>query len=183
MVRVYFKSGPSLPQKWSEFTWSEFTGIRTDEWSAGPTLPYIVTNHATIIDNSGIYVISGYSTTGCITKVIRYKDDVWESMAPLEHGRQRHITVTSGNSIYAIGVKPVTSIESYNIKTNQWNTINTDVFNGIHKDNTVYDNNERLFYMYEDSNIYCISLDNYTNILKYSNIGIIDRVTSKFILM
>ena len=25
MVRVYFKSGPSLPQKWSEFTWSEFT--------------------------------------------------------------------------------------------------------------------------------------------------------------
>ena len=26
MVRVYFKSGPSLPQKWSEFTWYEFTG-------------------------------------------------------------------------------------------------------------------------------------------------------------
>ena len=26
MVRVFFKSGPSLLQKWSEFTWYEFTG-------------------------------------------------------------------------------------------------------------------------------------------------------------
>ena len=158
----------------------------TDEWSAGPTLPYMVGNHATVIDNSDIYVLSGYSTEQ-ITKVIRYKDDVWESMAPLELGRHRHIAVKSGNIMYAIGGKNggklVTNIESYNIHTNQWNTINTNIFNGITKDNTVYDNNECLFYKYEDSNIYCISLDNYTKILKYSNIKHIDIITSKFILI
>ena len=62
---------------------------RTDEWSEGPTLPYVVCNNATFIDNNEIYVISGFSSDGCITKVIRYKDDVWESVAPLEYHRQR----------------------------------------------------------------------------------------------
>ena len=147
----------------------------TDEWSVGPTLPYGVCNHATIIYNSDIYVIGGYKLdNGCITKVIRYKDDIWESMAPLENGRERHIAVKYGNIMYAIGGKnignTVTNIESYHIHTNQWNTINTYVFNDITKDNTVYDSNARLFYKYKDSNIYCISLDNYTSKLKYSNI-------------
>ena len=145
----------------------------TDTWSSGPTLPYIVCNHATVLDNNDIYVISG-SSDDFITNVIRYKGDVWESMAPLEYGRQRHIAVKSGNLIYAIGDtnggNTVTNIESYNIHTNQWDTINTDVFNDITKDNTVYDSNARLFYMYKDDNIYCISLDNYTSTLKYSNI-------------
>ena len=153
----------------------------TDEWSTGPTLPYVVSNHATFIDNSDIYVISGYSTK-LITKVICYKDDVWESVAPLEHGRQRHISVKYGNRIYAIGDKNG-YIESYNIHTNHWNTIKTNIFNDILNLNTVYDNNECLFYKYEDSNIYCISLDNYTKILKYSIIKHIDTITSKFILM
>ena len=145
----------------------------TDEWSSGPTLPCGICNHATVIYNSEIYVIGGHSTEQ-ITKVIRYKDDVWKSMAPLEYHRQRHIAVKYGNIIYAIGGKnrgkPITNIESYNIHTNQWHTINTDVFNDITKDNAVYDNNSPLFYMYKDSNIYCISLDNYTIKLKYSNI-------------
>ena len=159
----------------------------TDEWSAGPTLLYCVHNHATIIDDNDIYVISGFSSGGCITKVNLYKDDVWESTSPLEYGRQRHIAVISGNIIYAISGyksqgKLVKHIESYNNHTNQWNTINTDVFNGITKDNTVYDNNTCLFYKYEDSNIYCISLDNYTKKLKYSNIETNTHLT-KFILM
>ena len=158
----------------------------TDEWSAGPTLPYCVVKHATVIANNDIYVISGYSTK-LITKIIRYKDGVWESMAPLEHGRQRHISVKSGNIVYTIAGsncgKLITNIESYNTHTNQWHTINTDVFNGITKDNTVYDNNECLFYKYENSNIYCISLYNYTKILKYSNIKHINTTISKFIIM
>ena len=158
-----------------------------DTWSAGPTLPYVVSNHATVIDNRVIYVISGYSNK-CITTVIRYKDNVWETIAPLEYTRERHIAVKSGNLIYAIaGLNSdhtiTTNIESYNIHTNQWNTINTSVFNGINKDNTVYDNNSRLFYKYEDSNIYCISLDNYTKIFKYSNIKKYDDYKYKFILM
>ena len=146
----------------------------TDEWSVGPTLPCGVCNHATIIDDNDIYVIGGCSCDGYINKVICYKDDVWESMAPLENDRQRHIAVKSGNLMYAVGGykgqgELVTNIESYNIHTNQWNTINTDVFNDI-TDNTVYDSIASLFYMYKDSNIYCISLDNYTRKLKYSNI-------------
>ena len=108
-------------------------------------------------------------------------------MTPLEYNRRRHIAVKSGNLIYAIGGesshKIYPNIESYNIHTNQWNTITTDVFNGISKDNTVYDNNTCLFYKYEHSNIYCISLDNYTKILKYSNIGLVKPKSSTFILM
>ena len=159
----------------------------TYEWSAGPTLPYVISNHAIIVDTNDIYVISGYSINSCITKVMRYKDGVWKSMAPLENGRQRHIAVKYGNNIYAVGGKLgnklIRNIESYNIHTNQWHTINTDVFNDITKINTVYNNNDCLFYQYENSNIYCISLDNYTQILKYSNIKYIDTKISKFILM
>ena len=118
---------------------------------------------------------------------MRYKDGVWKSMAPLENGRQRHIAVKYDNNIYAVGGKLgnklIRNIESYNIHTNQWHTINTDVFNDITKINTVYNNNDCLFYQYENSNIYCISLDNYTHILKYSNIKYIDTKISKFILM
>ena len=157
-----------------------------DTWSAGPTLPYVVCNHATVVDNRDIYVISGFSITN-ITNVIRYKDNVWETIAHLEYNRCRHIAVKSGNLIYDIAGDTndnrYPNIDSYNIHTNQWNTITTDVFNGISKDNTVYDNNTCLFYMYEDSNIYCISLDNYTKILKYSNIKIYHDYTYKFILM
>ena len=157
-----------------------------DTWSEGPTLPYSVCNHATVVDNRDIYVISGFSNK-CITTVIRYKDNVWETMAPLEYNRCRHIAMKSGNIIYAIAGKTshkiYPNIESYNIQTNQWITIKTDVFNGINKGNTVYDNNEYLFYMYEHSNIYCISFENYTKILKYSNIGLFNCLISKFILM
>ena len=194
----------------------------TDTWSAGPTLPYVVTNHATVVDNNNIYVISGCSSYGCNTNVIRYKYDVWESMASLEYGIQRHIAVKYGNIIYAISGRyydddddddddddmedndnddddddddmedndnddddddDISNIESYNIQTNQWNTIQTDVFNGISKDDTVYDNNTHLFYKYKNRNIYCISLDNYTSKLKYSNIGLVNNITTKFILM
>ena len=121
-------------------------------------------------------------------------------MASLEYGIQRHIAVKYGNIIYAISYRydddddddddnddddddDISNIESYNIQTNQWNTIKTDVFNGISKDDTVYDNNTHLFYKYKNRNIYCISLDNYTSKLKYSNIGLVNIITTKFILM
>ena len=158
----------------------------TDTWSAGPTLPYVVSNHTTVIDNNDIYVICGFSSQ-CINKVIRYKDNVWKSRSPIKHGRQRHISCKHGNTIYSIGgrnqINPSSSIDSYNILTNQWHMFNTDVFNGINACNSVYDDNEHFFYMYKDKNIYCISLDNFTKTLKYPNVKLFNNDTCYLILM
>ena len=157
-----------------------------DKWAAGPTLPYVAVNHATVIDNTDIYVISGYSED-CIGKVIRYRDDVWEYVASLEYDREKHIAFKFGNIIYAISGntyrKQVPYIECYTILTGQWHTIKTDFFNGIDDLKTVYDNYARLFYMYDDNNIYCISLDNFTKTLAYSNIKPFDYTSSCLIMM
>ena len=155
-------------------------------WSEGPPLPYKVDNHATVMDNTDIYVISGFCTN-CITDVILYRDDEWQRVASLQSGRQVHIAFKRDNLIYAVGGKnfctSVPNIERYDILTNQWNTIKTDVFNGSNACNSVYDANDHLFYMYENTNIYCVSLDNFTKTLKYSNIEFINNMTSKFIMM
>ena len=160
--------------------------ISTDKWSEGPTLPYIVCNHTTVIDYNDIYVISGYSYR-CINKVIRYKNNVWKSRAHIKYGRQRHISCKHGNTIYSIGGMNQSdtchNIDSYNILTNQWNIIKTDIFDGIISSNSIYDNNEHFFYMYKDTNIYCISLDNFTKTLKYSNVKLLNSKSCFLILM
>ena len=147
--------------------------INTDSWSAGKSLPYGVDSHATVVVDEDIYVIGG-DTGGCyINKVIHYRGGEWNTLAPVLHARCRHAALVRDSCIYVYGgngyggvLKP----ECYNITTNVWTSLNTDIFNDVRLYNSVYD--ESVIYMYSKNNIYSICLDNNDRALLYSDVNI-----------
>ena len=145
--------------------------INTDSWSAGKSLPYGVGCHATVVVDEDIYVIGGVTGSGVTNEVIRYRGGEWHTLAPLLHVRCWHAALVRDNCIYVYGsyggvVKP----ECYNITTNLWTSLNTDIFNDVRLSNSVYD--ESVIYMYSNNNIYSICLDNNDKILLYSDVNI-----------
>ena len=143
--------------------------INTDSWSAGKSVPYGVGDHATVVVDEDIYVIGGI-TGSCDTTntVIRYRGGKWHTLAPLLHARHWHAALVRDNCIYVYGggLKP----ECYNITTNVWTSLNTDIFNDVTLFNSVYD--ESVIYMYSNNNIYSICLDNNDKTLLYSDVNI-----------
>ena len=146
--------------------------INTDSWSAGKSLPYGVGCHATVVVDEDIYVIGGVTDSGDTNTVIRYRGGKWHTLAPLLHVRHCHAALVRDNCIYVYGgddcgvVKP----ECYNITTNVWTSLNTDIFNDVRLSNSVYD--ESVIYMYSNNNIYSICLDNNDKTLLYSDVNI-----------
>ena len=149
--------------------------INTDSWSAGKSVPYGVGHHATVVVDEDIYVIGGYTGSGATTNtVIRYRGGKWHTLAPLLHEIHWHAALVRDNCIYVYGgyyggvVKP----ECYNITTNVWTSLNTDIFNDVRLSNSAYD--ESVIYMYSKNNIYSICLDNNDKTLLYSDVNISD---------
>ena len=145
--------------------------INTDSWSAGKSLPYGVRLHATVVVDEDIYVIGGYTDGGYTNKVIRYRGGEWYTLAPLLHSRCDNAALVRDNCIYVYsnyggGLNP----ECYNITTNVWTSLNTDIFNDVRSFNSVYD--ESVIYMYSNDNIYSICLDNNDKTLLYSDVNI-----------
>ena len=145
--------------------------INTDSWSEVKSLPYGVRYHATVVVDEDIYVICGY-TDGCvINKVIRYRGEEWNTLAPLLHARYDHAALVRDNCIYVYGSYYVdVKSECYNITTNVWTSLNTDIFNDVRSYNSVYD--ESVIYMNSYNNIYSICLDNNDKTLLYSGVNI-----------
>ena len=148
--------------------------INTDSWSAGKSLPYGVSSHATVVVYEDIYVIGGLTGSGGVTdKVIRYRDGEWHTLAPLLHARYYHAALVRDNCIYVYGGTGVVhNPECYNITINVWTSLNTDIFNDVTLYNSVYD--ESVIYMYSNNNIYSICLDNNDKTLLYSDVNISD---------
>ena len=146
--------------------------INTDSWSAGKSLPYGVCYHATVVVDEDIYVIGGDNDSCATNTVIRYRGGKWHTLAPLLHVRCCHAALVRDNCIYVYGsyggvvLKP----ECYNITTNVWTSLNTDIFNDVRSSNSVYD--ESVIYMYSNNNIYSICLDNNDRTLLYSDVNI-----------
>ena len=141
--------------------------INTDSWSEGKSLPYGVRSHATVVVDEDIYVICGY-TDGCvINKVIRYRGEEWNTLAPLLPARGRHVALVRDNCIYVYGGNGGFKPDCYNIITNVWTSLNTDICNDVRLYNSVY--NEGVIYMYSNNNIYSIFLDINDRILLYSD--------------
>ena len=145
--------------------------INTDSWSAGKSLPYDVGGHATVVVDEDIYVIGGDTDSGVTNTVIRYRGGKWHTLAPLLHARHYHAALVRDNCIYVYGsnvggLKP----ECYNITTNVWTSLNTDIFNDVTSYNSVYD--ESVIYMNSNNNIYSICLYNNDKTLLYSDVNI-----------
>ena len=148
--------------------------IDTNSWSECKYLPYGVCSHATVVVDEDIYVIGGAIGIYCITNnVIRYRDGEWNTLAPLLHVRYGHVALVRDNCIYVYGdgygdgaLKP----ECYNITTNVWTSLKTDIFNDVILSNSVYD--ESVIYMYFNNNIYSICLYNNDKTLLYSDVNI-----------
>ena len=153
--------------------------INTDSWSVGKSLPYGVCYHATVVVDEDIYVIGGYTGSCDTNNVIRNRVGEWSILAPLSHDRRWHAALVRDNCIYVYGgdyyggyggaYKP----ECYNITTNVWTSLNTDIFNDVRLSNSVYD--ESVIYMYYNNNIYSICLDNNVRTLLYSDVNISDN--------
>ena len=147
--------------------------INTDSWSAGKSLPYGVYDHATVVVDEDIYVIGGDTGRGATNKVIRYRGGEWNTLAPLLHERHWHAALVRDNCIYVYGCNGcILKPECYNITTNVWTSLNTDIFNDVRSFNSVYD--ESVIYMYSNNNIYSICLDNNDRTLLYSAVNISD---------
>ena len=157
-----------------------------DEWSTGRRLPYSIANHATVIDDTGIYVIGGYNEKFC-TKVICFKHGVWEELAYIEYDRQRHLAITCDDIIFCIGGgnddHNFPYIERYDPITDQWHIIKTDVFEGMTVDNTVYSSKECVLYTIKGGDVYSTSLNTYSKTLKFSSIYEFNIMTSIFFRM
>ena len=159
--------------------------IRDNEWLNGQDLPYGIDEHATVIGKSDIIYVFG----GNCENLIKYKNGKWIQMKTMTYNKCNHIALQYDNFIYALSgyikdeADDVPISEYYNISTDIWCDINSKVFDGINKNNCVYDSYEYLLYAYIGKNIYCISMDNFTKSLRYSNIEKINTDVSKLILM
>ena len=148
--------------------------INSDSWSAGKSLPYGVRSHATVVVDEDIYVIGGLTGSCVINKVIRYRDGEWSTLAPLLYARYYHAALVRDNCIYVYGNggDGYVKSECYNITTNVWTSLNTDIFNDVGSYNSVYD--DSVIYMSSNNNIYSICLDNNDKTLLYSDVNISD---------
>ena len=147
--------------------------INTDSWSERKSLPYGVYDHADVVVDEDIYVIGGVTGGVRVTnKVIRYRGGEWHTLAPLLHERHLHSALVRGNCIYVYGGSQysVRKPECYNITTDVWTSLNTNIFNNVTLSTSVYD--ESIIYMNYNNNIYSICLDNNDRTLLYSGVNI-----------
>ena len=140
--------------------------VTNDSWSKGQSLPYDVSDHATVIDGDDMYVIGGVNSN----KTIRYRDCAWQTLSPLINNRHTHIAVLNNNCIYIFGGNRH-DIEYYNMSTDQWSVIDIEVYKSTKSYNSVININECLLYTHEDDNVYSISLDSKSKLLLYTNIS------------
>ena len=140
--------------------------IANDSWSKSLNLPYDICNHATVEDGNELYVIGGYN----VTDLRRYRNGTWQTLSPLLNSRQCHIAVLDGNCIYVYGGNGINS-ECYNISTDQWSIIDSDVYKSSKSYNSVIDIDNGVLYTHEDDNVYSISLDNNSKSLFCKNVS------------
>ena len=140
--------------------------IDKDVWTEFKSLPYIVRNHATITDGQDIYVLGGYNTN----KLLRYRNGEWIEMQPLYKNHSCHHAFLYNKQIFLYGNVGIPEV--YNISTDKWTTIDTNIFNDINSDNSVYSEYDRMFYMFSVNNIYSLSLENNTKTLLYENVSV-----------
>ena len=148
--------------------------IDNDTWSSVTCLPEGVMCHATVIVNGDIYVIGGAHTNSVTNKVIRYRDEVWETLAPLLDTRYGHIASVHDCCIYVYGGYDIpyfsNTCECYDIVTNVWTSIVTNLFNDVILSNSIFD--KHIIYLYHKNNMYTICLDNKTKKLLYTNVTV-----------
>ena len=152
--------------------------INTDSWSEGKYLPYGVDYHTTVVVDEDIYVIGGTTTKDRVSKsVIRYRGGEWNTLAPLLFEGQDYLALLRDNCIYVYGGFGILSMvrkpQCYNITTNVWTILHTDVlvwltFIDVRLSNSVY--NESEIYVCSDRDIYSICLKNKYRTLLYSDI-------------
>ena len=146
-----------------------------DSWSEGLSLPAPLVNHATVVYNEDVYVISGH-TNRETTQVLVYKHSKWVYVTPLSKGRQQHFAVLYNECIYAFTdcedtIKP----ECYDIKNEKWSTLETTLYDGINN-NCIYDAYNCIIYSKDKDNIYCVDMENKTNKLLYCNCENLDKL-------
>ena len=147
---------------------SKLYNIDKDAWTECTPLPSNVKGHATVIDGHDIYVIGGHLTD----KLIRYRNGEWTELQPLLHIHEKHNAYLYNKQIYVYGNKKIPEV--YNISTDSCTTIDTNIFNDILADNSVYSESDRMFYMCFNNNIYTLSVENNLKTLLYENISVIN---------
>ena len=162
--------------------------INSNDWLEGPTLPKEMSEHTTIIDNNDIIYVFGGFTNTFVKNLLRYKNGIWEEMKSMNYNKRNHIALQYDNCIYALSGDDNTEDDPkisqyYNIVTDKWCDIDSDVFDDINANNCVYDANECLLYVYDYNDISCISMDNFTESIRFPNIEYIDIPVNKLVLM
>ena len=102
---------------------------------------------------------------------MRLRNNEWTTMSPLLSNRNNHKAIVFNKYIYLYGGDTETSPECYDISSNTWSSNNANVFNGIRSNNCVYDDTNRLFYMYESKKIYSISIVDTIKTMVYEDVS------------
>ena len=140
-----------------------------DSWSEGLSLPEPLVNHATVVYNEVVYVISGF-TNRETTQLLVYRHGKWVYLTPLSRARQRHLAVLYNECIYAFtDISDYIKPEYYDIENDKWSTLETELYDGVYHNNSIYDAYNCVIYYINDDNIYRVDMENKTKKLLYCN--------------